>query len=147
MPNAKLKSGFSLVEILISLLFIGALVTILFTSTGSLFVRRQSNLQSVAAKIASKEIERLRGLPFSGTGGFTTQGNLTCSTNLTLFPDLAPPPTGSMPTGSCVDRIISDYAPSTPGQIYQVTVAVKWPNENNVTQNISMDTLIYQNGL
>lgn len=144
MPNAKFKSGFSLVEILISLLFIGALLTILFTSTGSLFVRRQSNLQSVASKIASKEIERLRSLPFST---FTAEGNLTCSTNLTLFPDLAPPPTGSMPTGSCVDRIITDYAPSTPGQIYQVTIAVKWPNENNVTQNISMDTFRYQNGL
>lgn len=129
--------GFSLIEILLSLFFIAALVTILLTTTGSFLTRRQSNLQSLASKIASKEIERLRSVNFINIQN-GTENNLTCNT--TQDPDLSKLP------GGCMDRLISDYDP--PNQkIYSIRVTVKWNNENDKQQNVSMDTLIYKYGL
>ena len=146
MPKLKKNSGFSLIEILISLLFIGALVTILLTTTGSLFTCRQSDLQSVAAKIATKEIERLRGLDFDP---LINQGDWSLPNCDTTFyaTELQ-----SLRAGK-VCRDLSDYnsLPNDPvigtTQIVQVAITVYWENDNGVEKSLPMDTLISENGL
>src|SRR3990167_2030597 len=134
--------GFTLVEILLSLFFIIAIVTILFSTSGSLLTRRQSDLQSIAAKIATKEIERLRSVPFTNFQN-GTEGNFNCGNN--GDPDLTKLRAG------CLARIVTDYGDGPPinssTKIVQVTVEVRWNNDNNVQKNLRMDTLIYESGL
>jgi len=136
------KEGFTLVEILLSLFFIIAIVTILFSTSGSLLTRRQSDLQSIAAKIATKEIERLRSVPFTNFQN-GTEGNFNCGNN--GDPDLTKLRAG------CLARIVTDYGDGPPinssTKIVQVTVEVRWNNDNNVQKNLRMDTLIYESGL
>jgi len=154
MPKLKKNSGFSLIEILISLLFIGALVTILLTTTGSLFTRRQSDLQSVAAKALTKEIERLRGESYS---------KLTDGSNGDLVHDSTCP--SVYPTAQNNDlknlrnpqlcRNLYDYEDPNPEtsnpdgstKIVGVTITVYWENDNGVEKSLPMDTLISENGL
>src|SRR3990167_6980604 len=59
------RQGFSLIEIVIALFVIVALGMILFSSSGTLFATRNSKLQELAAKIASREVENLRITPFT----------------------------------------------------------------------------------
>ena len=73
------KRGFSLIEILIALFVIVALVTILFSSSGTLFATRDSKLQTVAAKIASKEVENLRNIAFASLPAQGTEQPCTTS--------------------------------------------------------------------
>lgn len=141
MININRKStGFSLIEILLSLFFIIAIVTILFSTTGSLFTRRQSDLQSIAAKTSTKEIEYLRGLSFTdfknkaGTINCTDCSSEGLSSN--EFEDLR---NGSM------DRTISDYGGDQ--KIYQVDVTINWVNDNGAAKDLKMNTLISENGL
>jgi type II secretory pathway pseudopilin PulG len=142
MPKGKKNSGFSLIEILISLLFIGALVTILFTTTGSLFTRRQSDLQSVAAKIATKEIEYLRGLDFSTLK--SKSGTINCPPGTT--DGITPADFNNLRAG-CMAREITDYATPPSQKIYKVKVTINWRNDNNANKSLQMETLISENGL
>lgn len=147
MPNLKLKSGFSLVEILISLLFIGTLVTIMFTSTGSLLVRRQSNQQALAAKAATKEIERLRGLSFAT---LKTQGDLvggSCQTSA-QNPNLNNLKNGRLCRNLYDYTIGSGSNPGANTTIVGVTIEIKRDTDNEVAApSLYMDTLIYQTGI
>src|SRR3989344_4945686 len=61
----RLLPGFSYVEILLSMFLILALVAILLTTSTVYIHSRRTNLQTIATKMASCEIERLRKLPFS----------------------------------------------------------------------------------
>ena len=164
------KEGFTLVEILLSLFFIIAIVTILFSTSGSLLTRRKSDQQSIAAKVATKEIERLRGLPYSG--GAVNTSLLTQSPY-----DLGVPPP-ALPNSGCPSqypapdpnndlknlrsgqlcRNLYDYAvtPTPPNtsdpiagttKVVGVKITVYWKNDNNVSQNLSMDTIIAESGL
>lgn len=123
------RSGFTLIEILIIVFIIAILGTILLTTSGTLSQRHNSNLQSRAAKVASKEIERLRNLNFAslpGTGSVTGD------------PDLS-----KLPSGTAL-RTVTNYQGSS--QIKQVNVTVTWQVNGNDRQ-ISMETLIYQYGI
>ena len=133
------KEGFSLIEILIALFVIVALVTILFSSSGTLFTTRSSKLQTVATKIASKEIENLRNIAFASLPAAGT--DKACST---IDPDLSKlkgPPT-------CKEDVANyDGKSDALTDIKQVTVKINWKTDNGADQNLKMDTLIYRNGL
>ena len=140
--NQRKFRGFSLIEILIALFVIVALVTILFSSSGTLFTTRSSKLQTVAAKIASKEIENLRNIAFTS---LPTEGiDKACST---IDPDLSKlkgPPTCKVYVVNYDGK--SDTVPPLT-DIKQVTVKINWKTDNGADQNIKMDTLIYKDGL
>lgn len=124
------KAGFGLIEIILSVVLIIAIVTALFASSGTFFIRRSSDLQSIAAKIASKDIENLRGISFS-----SLPTTATCSiidSDLTKLPN------------SCGDRTITNYTDDS--NIKQVTITIRW-QEKGIAKNLVMDTLIYANGL
>lgn len=158
------KDGFTLVEILLSLFFIIAIVTILFATSGTLFTRRKSDQQSIAAKAATKEIERLRGLTFSN---LLIEGDLGTYGAYPFACQQSPYPTGTTgdndylknlragkicrnlydyPSGEGSNPITSP--PASQSKIVGVTIKVYWNNDNNVQQPpLTMDTLIYESGL
>ena len=120
--------GFSLIEIVLALFLVMALLSILFTSTGTYIHSRNSNLQSIAAKIASREIENLRNTDFGslpGTSSFSDS-------------DLTKLPSGT------TNRTVSNYQSDV--DIKQITVIIGW-TEKGVAKQLVMDTLISRNGL
>ena len=122
------NQGFSLIELLIALFFIAALTTILLTASGTLFTTRRGKLQTTAARIASKDIEYLRNLTFT---------SLPIGVTNCAYPELA-----NLPNSTCT-RTISDYGNL---EILKVKVRVTWNNED-VLDNVTIDTLISRNGL
>lgn len=124
------KEGFGLIEIILSVVLIIAIVTALFALSGTFFIRRSSDLQSIAAKIASKDIENLRAATFS-----SLPASATCSITDS---DLSKLPSG------CGDRTITDYTDDP--NIKQVTITIRW-QEKSIAKSLVMDTLIYANGL
>ncbi|HCS78985.1 TPA: hypothetical protein DIV55_04555 [Patescibacteria group bacterium] len=132
--------GFTLVEILLSLFFIIAIVTILFSTSGSLLTRRRSDQQSIAAKVATKDIEYLRGLAFASLPATSPPGPSGClQLGGSTDPDLT-----KLRDGKCA-RTITNYEGNA--IIKQTTVTVYWDNDNGVEQQLKMDTLIYESGL
>lgn len=127
----QLKPGFTFIEIVLFLLFIIALITILLSASGTYAISRKSNLQGVATKIATCEIEGLRKLSFSNLPGSGTFTDSSCSQGTPL-----PQPTYT--------RTISDYQGNL--KIKLVTVTINWV-ENSVTREIKLETLIYENGI
>lgn len=126
----QLQNGFSYIEVVLSLFLVLAMLTILFTSSGTLWTRRKSNLQSIAAKIASREIESLRNTDFAS---LPSTGSLS-------DPDLAKLPTGA------ATRTVSNYGSPPDPTIKLITINVTW-TERDISQEISLDTLISENGL
>ena len=128
-----LKKGFSYVEILLSMFLILALVAILLTTTTTYIHSRRTNLQTIATKMASCEIERLRKLAFSsfpGNGSF----DASCTTDLS-----------KLPAGTTL-RLVADFGSPPNPKIKQITVAVSWTEKGNA-QQIKLETLISENGL
>src|SRR3989344_4769618 len=83
-----LRPGFSYVEILLSLFLIIALIAILLTTSTTYIHSRRSNLQTMATKMASCEIERLRKLDFSSVDSFPPSDpfDASCTTDLSKLP-------------------------------------------------------------
>jgi len=136
--------GFTLVEILLSLFFIIAIVTILFSTSGTLLTRRRSDQQSIAAKIATKEMERLRSVPFLNFQNGTEE-TYACSTTHPVSGEQAE--LNKLRAGQFC-RNVSAYGSPPDPDIQWVTVTIKWNNDNNVQQlPLTMDTLIYESGL
>ncbi len=135
----KSKRGFSLIEILIAFFLIVSLVAILFSSSGTLFTTRSSKLQTVAAKIASDEIENLRNIAFTSLP--TAGADRACSTSDPNLSKLKGPAT-------CREDV-SNYDGKSDAltDIKQFTVKINWKTDNGADQNINMDALIYRNGL
>ena len=122
------QAGFSYIETLLSVFLVMAILSILFATSGTYRHSRTSYLRTMAAKIASGEIERLKTLDYSAlpaTSSFTD-------------PDLAKLPAGS------AQRTMSSFESSS--KIKQASVKVSW-SENNGAREILMDTLIYENGI
>ena len=135
----KKSAGFGLIEIILSVVLIIAIATGLFATAGTFLIRRKSDLQAIAAKIASKDIEYLRNLSFASLPGTTTPGPNGCpQPPITSDPDLV-----KLPDGKC-SRTITNYTGDT--NIKQITITIRW-QENNISKNLVMDTLIYANGL
>jgi Tfp pilus assembly protein PilV len=126
--HAKNKTGFSLIEIVLSLFFIIALATILFSASGTLLNSRSGNLETVASKIAAKQVENLRNTDFASLPGSGTFAD----TNLS-----------QLPQGSAT-RTITNYQSSPDVKDVSITVAY---TENGAPKQVKMETLIYKNGL
>lgn len=126
------RPGFSYVEILLSLFLILALVAILLTTSATYIHSRRTNLQTIATKMASCEIERLRKLAFSQLPAVDGQFDAACTADLSKLPS------------SSTLRTITDYGGNS--KIEQVTVQVNWTEKGNA-QQIKLETLISENGL
>ena len=127
------RPGFSYVEILLSLFLILALVAILLTTSTVYIHSRRTNLQTIATKMASCEIERLRKLAFSQLP-ISGPVDASCTSELSKLP------------ASTAQRTVAYFgAPANP-KIKQITVAVSW-TEKGLFQEIKLETLISENGL
>lgn len=124
----KLKPGFTLIEVVLSLLLILAIVTVFFAGSSTYTTSRGANLAGIATKIASRQVETLRKTEFASlppSGSFSD-------------PDLAKLPQGG------ATRTITDY--ETNPDIKLVTIQVAWVIAGS-TKNVKLDTLIYKYGL
>lgn len=132
MPYLKTRQGFSLIEILLAVLIIIAILIVFFTTASTYVSSRGTNLQSVASKIASCDIEKLRNT------------NFTLLTNGTVnVPDPCDDDIPKLPQGAAT-RTLVDYSGNP--KIKLATIQVTWI-ENAANKNIKMETLIYENGL
>ncbi len=136
-PNG--RPGFSLVEILLTLFIATVLITIVLAVSGSQLTRHKSDLQAIAVKIASKDIETLRQTNFSS---LPADSGTTCLQDYAS--DLAKLP------NACHTRNLSNYYGDS--DIKQITVTITW-HESNQPQcaitlcKVQLNTLIYKNGL
>ena len=128
------RPGFTLVDTLIGIIILLPLITILISVSGSLNTSRQSNLQSLAAKIASRQMETIR------KGGFAS---LPPSTPTQFSdPDLSQLPNNT-PLQSATDAC---NPPASPCKIKLVTVEVKWV-QAETPKSAKVETLVYEYGL
>jgi len=127
------RPGFTLIEILLALFIIIAILAIFFAASSTYVSSRGTNLQGIAAKIASCEIEQLRKAAFASivNGGPTNIG-APCNQDVT-----------KLPSGQAT-RTISDYSGNT--EIKLATILVTWV-DNSANKNIKMETLLYEFGL
>lgn len=130
MSIVRKASGFTLIETVISLFLIIAIITILLTTSSVQFASHGSNLQGVATKIASRQIETLRK---TGFGQLPASGTFA-------DPDLAKLPQGS------AQQTVTDYGSPPDPDIKQVTIQVNWV-VGGAPREIRLETLIYKNGL
>ena len=133
------RPGFSLVEILLTLFFAAVLITILLTSTTTLTTGRRSNLQAIATKIATRDIETLRQTDFN---------SLPSDTGSTCLQDYAAE-LAKLPN-SCHTRQVVNFQ-SDP-DIKQFTITLTWHDSGQNQCELSickvqMNALIYKNGL
>ena len=126
--NSKFTNGFSLVEVLIAVFIVLILTTILLTTATTLTQTHFSNLQTIASKIASSEIETLRETSFASlpSSGPISDPNLT-----------------KLPSGTETLAISNYQSDST---IKLITVTVNW-QVNGSPRQLKMETLIHQNGI
>ena len=128
----KLNSGFTLIEILLALLNIIAMLAIFFTTSSTYVSSRSTNLQSIASKIASCDIEQLRKTDYSMLANGTVGIPPPCDQDLPKLPQRQ------------ATRTLSDYSGNN--KIKQATILITWV-DNAANKNIKMETLIYENGL
>ncbi len=124
----KVKPGFTLLEILLSLFLIIAIILMLISTSGTYLSSRSSNLRGIAGKIASRQIESLRKMDYDSlpaTGAFA-------DSDLSKLPQ------------STASQTLTSYHSSP--DIKLVTVQVSW-SESGAAKLFSEDTLIYRNGL
>lgn len=133
MPKLKLQGGFTLIEIVLSLLLILAILTVFFASSGTYTTNRGANLAAIATKIATRQIETLRKTSYASLPSCPSPTGCNISDS-----DLAKLPSSS------AKQFIDSYQSSA--DIKQVTVGVEWVVAGS-SKNIKLDTLIYKNGL
>jgi type II secretory pathway pseudopilin PulG len=132
MPKLKTRNhhqpGFMLIEVLLALLFSATLAALLLVTASTLTQTYKSNMQSVAARIATTEVENLRKTSYASlpsSGSFTD-------------PDLA------KLTSSSATLTMSSYLGSP--DIKQATVNITWI-QNSSPRQVILETLIYKNGI
>lgn len=132
MPNSKVcnqkQSGLVLIEVLMALLFAATLAILLLITSSTLTQTYKSNLNAVAARIATTEIENLRQAAYASlpsSGSFSD-------------PDLA------KLTSSSAMLTMSSYQASA--DVKQATVTISW-TQNGSPRQVILDTLIYKNGI
>ncbi|OGD86646.1 hypothetical protein A2870_00240 [Candidatus Curtissbacteria bacterium RIFCSPHIGHO2_01_FULL_41_11] len=130
----KVRPGFTLIEVVLSIFIILAIVTIILIASGSYATSHGSNLQGIAAKIASREMENLRNTPFDSL--------VNCD-----------PPDGCPITDSDLTKLNSATAKKEFIQNYDssadmklVTIQVNW-TVNGAPKQSKLETLFYRYGL
>ena len=128
--------GFSLIEMLLSVLVILALISILFAAAGTFKHTLRSNNQTLATKIATRQIETLK------KNGFDALPSLGSS--FVSDSDLAKLPSGQ--EQQIVSVYPSNCAPSCSNDIRQIKITVSW-TEQGGTRNLILETVMSKNGL
>ncbi|KKT45964.1 MAG: hypothetical protein UW37_C0036G0009 [Candidatus Gottesmanbacteria bacterium GW2011_GWA2_44_17] len=126
------RSGFALIEIVLSTFLILIFVSIVLSASGTFIATRKSNLAYIAAKIASRHLEFLR------KSTWTEITALPPGTVSISDPDLAKLPT------SAATRSIGNY--QTSSRIKQVIMKITW-KENNANRELKMVSLFTENGM
>lgn len=129
------KPGFSLIDVLLTMFLVVMFSSILLVGSGSYLTSRKSTLRTLAAKIASEQIDRLRNQ--AKTNFPYVQGDPPCYA-------IDPAESSKLTSYSCT-LSTTDHTPPA-AEIYLVTVNVGWI-EDSEPKSVKMETLIYQNGL
>lgn len=122
------NSGFTLIEVLITLALISVLISIFFTATNIWRWIRHVRWQTFAKQIASSEMEQLRNTPYN---------------NLPASGSFSDPNMAKIPQGSGQLNIAAVNGQT---DLSQVKVTVFWVQEGQ-NQSIELDTLMSKNGL
>lgn len=134
MPNRKLHRGFTLIEVVLAIFVILAIVTILLIASGSYTTSRGSNLQGIAAKIASRQMENLRNTDFASLPStcISPAGCTFADTDLSRL------------TSGSAKQTIDPYQSSADMKL--ITIQVNWTVSGAAKQS-KIETLIYKNGI
>ena len=127
------RAGFTLVEILLALFLFTAMITILLSASGTLLHTRKSNLETLAAKIATKQIENLRNTDFD----LLPPGSDTFSD--TELPQLPQGVANRAITNATIDSQVEP-------DVKNVSITITW-TENGIPKQFKTETLIYKYGL
>ncbi len=124
--------AFTLIEVLLSVFFLIAMVTILLSASGTLLHTRKSNLETIAAKIATKQIENLRNTDFDSLPGSGTFSD-------TELPQLPQGVANRAITNATIDSQVEP-------DVKDVSITITW-TENGIPKQFKTETLIYKYGL
>ena len=123
----KKQTGFSLIEVVVTLFIIGVIFVIYQAALNGIFLTRNAKDQEIALRVATHKVEELRSL---GYFSLPASGSFTDSQLSSLLQ-------------SSASMAISDYNLKTK----QITVTVSWKETNtNVPHSLQLNTLISQDG-
>jgi Tfp pilus assembly protein PilV len=125
---AKTQSGFSIIEIVVTLFIIGLTLILLQMSANSVVLNKQARYKEIATRIADQKMQSIRTTAFAS---IPSSGS---------FND---PLMSSIPGGSG-----SITVTNTSATLKNVTVTVNWLNSrSNATTSVSLQTYITEGGL
>ncbi len=145
-----LKKGFSLIEVLLSFFFIATLLTMVLTTSGSLFIRKRSDQNAIAAKIAARRIEELRSKSYDALLTEAQVGSGCSSTNLPFSADtqdIQRLGSATTPVTRNVFDCFSEGQPPLTNDILNVTVSIAYTNTSKQSVTYVTQTIIYKNGI
>lgn len=123
----KNKSGFSLLEVLVTLFFVGLILVLYQSALGKMRLIRYAQGQETALRVANNKIEELRA---GGYAALPASGSFSDSQLNTL-------------SGSSATMNITDYNASTK----KVVITIQWREPPSTAErNISLTTLITKTG-
>lgn len=124
----KTQSGFSIIEIVVTLFIIGLTLILLQMSANSVVLNKQARYKEIATRIADQKMQSIRTTAFAS---IPSSGS---------FND---PLMSSIPGGSG-----SITVTNTSATLKNVTVTVNWLNSrSNATTSVSLQTYITEGGL
>lgn len=125
-PNLQKQGGFSLLEVIITLLIIAVILSLYQAALGTVFVTRTAKDQETALLIANNKLEELRA------GGYNNlpAGGSFNDAQLSLLP------------GGSASLTVTDYSSTTK----QTLVNVQWLDPVGLKKSISITTLITKYG-
>lgn len=129
-----LKNGFSLIELLLVIIVIGASVFLLASLPNALNLISKSNHMSLAREIASKQLEDKRSINYINLVNDTS--NIT-DPRLSLLPQAS----GTVNVDDCEVTICTNSE-----HIKKITVTINW-KDNNKIQTVTLNTFIGEGGI
>lgn len=128
------RGGSDLIDVTISTFLIMGLLAALFAAAGTYRHIRKAQLETIATKIASRDIEYLRKFEYN----LIVLGTVTLSD-----PDIA----AKLPSPRSATRTIAQYCnPTCTADAKKITELVTW-TEKGITRNITIVTVISKYGL
>ncbi len=124
----KIKTGFTLIEVIISMAIILVLFSLLLMESNTLSISRSQQYEDIAYHIANKQMESLRATAFS---------------DLPASADISDLSLDQLPSGSG-NFTINDYSGYT--GMKEIEVTVNW-SVNNVAKSIVIKTLAGSGGI
>ena len=122
------QSGFTVIEVLITLFMIGASLVLFQATTNSIILNRQGGYKEIALRIADKKIQTIRTTPFA---------------SIPASGSFADPALASLPNGQA-NLTVTDASAT----LKDVTVTVSWTHYTGTgTSEIKLQTYVLQGGL